>query len=187
MNKTSELEIPDISMYGMLRRSAEKHPNAFALDYMGNKILYSALRRLYTEYDYMFLDCPPSLELITVNALTAADSVIIPMQCEYYALEGIADLINSIRICSSRLNRRLHIEGILLTMYDSRANLTLQVENELRKFMPDKVYQTVIPRSVRLSEAPSHGLPGIVYDRNNRGSRAYMALAEEFLRKNEGK
>ena len=151
------------------------------------KILYSALRRLYTEYDYMFLDCPPSLELITVNAMTAADSVIIPMQCEYYALEGIADLINGIRLCSSRLNRRLHIEGILLTMYDSRANLTLQVENELRKFMPDKVYQTVIPRSVCLSEAPSHGLPGIVYDRNNRGSRAYMALAEEFLRKNEGK
>jgi chromosome partitioning protein len=135
----------------------------------------------------MFLDCPPSLELITVNALAAADSVLIPMQCEYYALEGIADLISSIRMCSSRLNRRLHIEGILLTMYDARANLTLQVENELRRFMPDKVYQTVIPRSVRLSEAPSHGLPGVVYDRNNKGSKAYFALAEEFLNKNEGK
>ena len=134
------------------------------------KILYTALQRLYTEYDYMFLDCPPSLE-----------------QCEYYALEGIADLISSIRMCSSRLNRRLHIEGILLTMYDARANLTLQVENELRRFMPDKVYQTVIPRSVRLSEAPSHGLPGVVYDRNNKGSKAYFALAEEFLNKNEGK
>ena len=143
------------------------------------KILYTA--------DYIFLDCPPSLELITVNALAAADSVLIPMQCEYYALEGIADLISSIRMCSSRLNRRLHIEGILLTMYDARANLTLQVENELRRFMPDKVYQTVIPRSVRLSEAPSHGLPGVVYDRNNKGSKAYFALAEEFLNKNEGK
>jgi len=151
------------------------------------KVLYTALQRLYTEYDYMFLDCPPSLELITVNALAAADSVLIPMQCEYYALEGIADLISSIRMCSSRLNRRLHIEGILLTMYDARANLTLQVENELRRFMPDKVYQTVIPRSVRLSEAPSHGLPGVVYDRNNKGSKAYFALAEEFINKNEGK
>ena len=151
------------------------------------KVLYRCLQRLYTDYDYMFLDCPPSLELITVNALTAADSVLIPMQCEYYALEGIADLIASIRLCSSRLNSRLRIEGILLTMYDARANLTLQVENELRKFMPDKVYQTVIPRSVRLSEAPSHGLPGVVYDRNNKGSKAYQTLAEEFLSRNEGK
>ena len=151
------------------------------------KILYYALQRLYTEYDYIFLDCPPSLELITVNALAAADSVLIPMQCEYYALEGITDLIGSIRLCSSRLNSRLRIEGILLTMYDARANLTLQVENELRKFMPDKVYQTVIPRSIRLSEAPSHGLPGVVYDKSNKGSKAYLALAEEFLLRNEGK
>ncbi|MBR0161404.1 MAG: ParA family protein [Oscillospiraceae bacterium] len=149
-------------------------------------VLYNALRRVYTEYDYIFLDCPPSLELITVNALAAADSILIPMQCEYYALEGIADLIGSVRLCSSRLNSRLRIEGILLTMYDARANLTLQVENELRRFMPDKVYQTVIPRSVRLSEAPSHGLPGVVYDKNNKGSKAYMALADEFLKKNEG-
>ena len=150
------------------------------------KVLYQALLRLYTDYDYIFLDCPPSLELITVNAMAAADSVIIPMQCEYYALEGIADLLGSIRLCAGRLNSRLKIEGILLTMYDARARLTLQVEQELRRFMPDKVYQTVIPRSVRLSEAPSHGLPGIVYDKNNKGSRAYQQLAEEFLRKNEG-
>ena len=121
------------------------------------------------------------------DALTAADSVLIPMQCEYYALEGITDLIGSIRLCSSRLNSRLRIEGILLTMYDARANLTLQVENELRKFMPDKVYKTVIPRSVRLSEAPSHGLPGVIYDKNNRGSKAYLSLAEEFLSRNEGR
>ncbi len=151
------------------------------------KVLYRALQRLYTEYDYIFLDCPPSLELITVNALAAADSVLIPMQCEYYALEGIADLISSIRLCSSRLNRRLKIEGILLTMYDARSNLTIQVENELRRFMPDKVYETVIPRSVRLAEAPSHGVPGVVYDRSNKGSRAYMALAQEFLSKNRGR
>ena len=148
------------------------------------KVLYRALQQLYSEYDFIFLDCPPSLELITVNALTAADSVLIPMQCEYYALEGLADLIGSIRLCSSRLNRRLKIEGILLTMYDSRSNLTTQVENELRRFMPDKVYQTVIPRAVRLSEAPSHGLPGVVYDKSNKGSKAYQLLAEEFLSRN---
>ena len=146
-------------------------------------VLRRALLPLYGDYDYILLDCPPSLELLTVNALVTADSVLIPMQCEYYALEGIADLMTSIKLCSKRLNRRLQIEGIVLTMYDARANLTTQVANELRRHMPDKVYETVIPRSVRLSEAPSHGLPGVVYDRNNKGSRAYMALAEEFSRR----
>ena len=148
-------------------------------------VLKDKISALYSEYDYIFLDCPPSLELLTVNALVAADSVLIPMQCEYYALEGIADLLTSIKMCSKRLNRRLGIEGIVLTMYDSRANLTLQVENELRKHLGDKVYTTVIPRSVRLSEAPSHGTPGVVYDRVNRGSKGYMALAAEFLKRNE--
>ena len=149
------------------------------------RVLKEALTPLFSEYDYMLIDCPPSLELLTVNALTAADSVLIPMQCEYYALEGIADLLTSIRICSRRLNRRLSVEGIILTMYDARANLTQQVANELRKHMPDKVYNTVIPRSVRLSEAPSHGQPGVVYDRVNKGSKAYMSLAAEFLARNE--
>lgn len=144
-------------------------------------ILKEAIASLYSEYDYIFLDCPPSLELLTVNALVAADSVLIPMQCEYYALEGIADLMTSIKMCSKHLNRRLDVEGIVLTMYDSRANLTVQVENELRKYLGSKVYDTVIPRSVRLSEAPSHGQPGVIYDRVNRGSKAYMALAVEFL------
>ena len=148
-------------------------------------VLKEALAPLFSEYDYMLIDCPPPLELLTVNALTAADSVLIPMQCEYYALEGIADLMTSIKMCSRRLNRRLTIEGIILTMYDARANLTQQVANELRRHLPDKVYNTVIPRSVRLSEAPSHGLPGVVYDRVNKGSKAYMALAAEFLAKNE--
>ncbi|MCR5844819.1 MAG: ParA family protein [Oscillospiraceae bacterium] len=148
-------------------------------------VLKDKISALYSEYDYIFLDCPPSLELLTVNALVAADSVLIPMQCEYYALEGIADLLTSIKMCSKRLNRRLGIEGIVLTMYDSRANLTTQVENELRKHLGDKVYTTVIPRSVRLSEAPSHGIPGVVYDRVNRGSKGYMALAAEFLKRNE--
>ena len=150
-------------------------------------VLKDALAALFSEYDYMLIDCPPSLELLTVNALTAADSVLIPMQCEYYALEGIADLMTSIRMCSRRLNRRLSIEGIVLTMYDARANLTQQVANELRRHLADKVYSTVIPRSIRLSEAPSHGLPGVVYDRVNKGSKAYMALAAEFLAKNENR
>ena len=148
-------------------------------------VLKDALNRLYSEYDYMFIDCPPSLELLTVNALTAADRVLIPMQCEYYALEGITDLLTSIKMCARRLNKRLGIEGIVLTMYDARANLTTQVANELRKYMGEKLYSTVIPRSVRLSEAPSHGLPGVVYDRVNKGSKAYMALAAEFLARNE--
>lgn len=143
-------------------------------------VLKSALLPLFSDYDYIFMDCPPSLELLTVNALVAADSVLIPMQCEYYALEGIADLMTSIKMCNKRLNRRLEVEGIVLTMYDARANLTTQVSNELRKHLASKIYDTVIPRSIRLSEAPSHGMPGVAYDKTNKGSRAYMALAEEF-------
>lgn len=143
-------------------------------------VLRDALLSLFSEYDNLFIDCPPSLELLTVNALVAADSVLVPMQCEYYALEGIADLMTSIRMCSRRLNRRLTVEGVVLTMYDGRMNLTLQVANELRRYLGDKVYDTVIPRSIRLSEAPSHGMPGVIYDKSNKGSRAYLALAEEF-------
>ena len=149
-------------------------------------VLKNALLRLYSDYDYILIDCPPSLELLTVNALVAADSVLIPMQCEYYALEGIADLMTSIKMCSRRLNRSLRVEGIVLTMYDGRANLTLQVAEELRRHLKNQVYQTVIPRSVRLSEAPSHGLPGVVYDKANKGSKAYMALAEEFDLRSKG-
>ena len=143
-------------------------------------VLKNALQKLFSDYDYIFIDCPPSLELLTVDALVAADSVLIPMQCEYYALEGIADLMTSIKMCSKRLNRRLRVEGIVLTMFDARANLTNQVAGELRKHLGDKVYQTVIPRNIRLSEAPSHGIPGVMYDKSNKGSKAYMALAEEF-------
>lgn len=148
-------------------------------------VLKNALIGLYTDYDYILIDCPPSLELLTVNALVAADSVLVPMQCEYYALEGLADLMTSIKMCSRRLNRRLQIEGIVLTMYDGRMNLTNQVEAELRRHLGDKVYQTVIPRSIRLSEAPSHGVPGVVYDKTNKGSKAYLRLAEEFAVRSE--
>jgi chromosome partitioning protein len=147
------------------------------------RTLRNAVAKLYTDYDYVLIDCPPSLEMLTVNALVAADSVIIPMHCEYYALEGIVDLITSIKLGKKKLNPRLDVEGIVLTMYDSRMNLTTQVAAELKAFLPNKVYNTVIPRSVRLAEAPSHGLPGIVYDKTNRSSRAYMSLAEEFLRR----
>jgi len=149
-------------------------------------VMKNALMTLYSDYDYILIDCPPSLELLTVNALTAADSVLVPMQCEYYALEGIADLMTSIKLCKKRLNRRLEVEGIVLTMYDARTNLTAQVAAELRKYLGDKVYETVIPRSVRLSEAPSHGVPGVLYDRTNRGSRAYTELAREFIKRCEG-
>ena len=144
-------------------------------------VLKKALLSLYADYDFIFIDCPPSLELLTVNALVAADSVLIPMQCEYYALEGITDLMTSIKMCNRRLNRRLEVEGIVLTMYDSRMNLTTQVENELRKFLGSKVYETVVPRSIRLSEAPSHGIPGIEYDKYNKGTKAYIVLAQEFI------
>lgn len=144
-------------------------------------VLKNALQLVYNDYDYIFIDCPPSLALLTINALVAADSVIIPMQCEYFALEGIADLMGSIRLCKKRLNPALSVQGIVLTMYDTRTNLTQQVTAELKNYFGDKVYETAIPRSVRLSEAPSHGKPGVSYDRIGKGSRAYMKLAYEFL------
>ena len=146
-------------------------------------VLKDALQLVYNDYDYIFIDCPPSLELLTLNALVAADSVLIPMQCEYYALEGIADRMTTIKLCNKRLNPSLKIQGIVLTMYDSRTNLTQQVAFELKEYFGGKVYETVIPRSVRLSEAPSHGKPGVAYDKIGKGSRAYMRLAEEFLKK----
>lgn len=150
-------------------------------------ILKDALQLVYNDYDYIFIDCPPSLELLTINALVGADSVLIPMQCEYYALEGITDLVTTIKMCNKRLNPNLRIQGIVLTMYDSRTNLTQQVAFELREFFKGLVYETAIPRSVRLSEAPSHGKPGVAYDKINKGSRAYMKLADEFIRREGGR
>ena len=144
------------------------------------------LQLVYNDYDFIFLDCPPSLELLTLNCLVAADGVLIPMQCEYYALEGIADLMTTIKLCNRRLNKSLKIQGIVLTMYDQRTNLAQQVANELDSHFGSLVYDTEIPRSVRLSEAPSHGKPGVYYDRIGKGSRAYHKLADEFL-KREGR
>ena len=146
--------------------------------------LKDALDTLRDEYDYIFIDCPPSLGLLTVNALVAADTVLVPMQCEYYSLEGLSQLVTSIRAVKRSMNPGIDIEGILLTMYDGRTNLTIQVAEEVKKYFGKKVYKTVIPRNVRLSEAPSHGLPILAYDRTSRGALAYGAVADEFLEKN---
>jgi len=146
--------------------------------------LKDALDKLSPDYDYIFIDCPPSLELLTLNALCAADTVLVPVQCEYYALEGLSDLMNTVRRMKQRLNPGLELEGVLLTMYDGRTNLSLQVAEEVKRHFPGKVYATVIPRNVRLSEAPSHGKPVIAYDSLSRGAEAYSALAEEFAFRN---
>ncbi|MBR3704271.1 MAG: ParA family protein [Oscillospiraceae bacterium] len=148
-------------------------------------LLRNALHQLSQNYDYIFIDCPPSLELLTLNALCAADSVIVPVQAEYFALEGLSDLMNTIRIVRRSLNKSLELEGVLLTMYDTRTNLAMQVAEEVKRFFPGKVYSTVIARNVRLSEAPSHGKPITAYDRTSRGCEAYTALAQEFIRKSE--
>ena len=147
-------------------------------------LLRRALERLAPNYDYIFVDCPPSLELLTLNGLCAADSALVPVQSEYFALEGLSDLMYTIRAVRRALNPQLELEGVLLTMFDSRTNLAVQVAEEVKRFFPGKVYSTVIPRNVRLSEAPSHGKPICAYDRASRGCEAYAALAEEFLRKN---
>ena len=141
--------------------------------------LAASLGELNGEYERVFIDCPPSLGLLTVNALTAADGVLIPIQTEYYALEGLSQLVNTIRRVREGLNARLEIDGVLLTMYDGRTNLSAQVADEVRRHMNGTVYQTVVPRSVRLSEAPSHGLPIALYDPSSRGAHAYRQLAGE--------
>lgn len=145
-------------------------------------ILKNALAPIQEEYDYIFFDCPPSLGLITLNALTASDSFLVPIQCEYYALEGLSQLMATVRMVKRLYNPLIELEGVLLTMYDGRLNLTQQVVTEVKNFFPKKVYATVIPRNVRLSEAPSFGEPVIYYDRASRGSESYFALADEFLK-----
>jgi chromosome partitioning protein len=145
------------------------------------RVLKKALAPFRNNYDYIFIDCPPSLGLLTVNALTAADGVIIPVQCEYYALEGLTALMNTIKLIKQDLNPDLVIEGVLLTMYDSRNNLAEQVAQEVRKYFGDKVYTTIIHRNVALSEAPSHGKPVLLYDIRSRGAQSYLELAKEVI------
>ena len=146
-----------------------------------NYRLRTALRKVQHLYDYIFIDCPPSLELLTVNALAAAEGILIPVQCEYYALEGLTDLMTTLRMVKKRINPTLEIFGVALTMFDGRTNFSTQVAQEVRRHFPGKVYATVVPRNVRLAEAPSHGLPVTVYDRHSRGAQAYRAIAQEIL------
>jgi chromosome partitioning protein len=145
--------------------------------------LKKALETVRASYDFILVDCPPSLELLTLNALVAADSVLVPVQCEYFALEGLTDLVSTLKRLNQRLNPGLTIEGLIMTMYDKRTNFSEQVAQELRNHFGEKVFETEIPRNVRLSEAPSHGKPVIVYDRMSKGSRAYLRLASEFLKR----
>ena len=147
------------------------------------KLLKTALAPIWDRYDYIFLDCPPSLGLITLNALTAADTFLVPIQCEYYALEGLSQLMATVRQIKRLYNPYIELEGVLLTMFDGRLNLTQQVVTEVKKFFPKKVYAAVIPRNVRLSEAPSFGQPILYFDRSSKGAQAYIALAKEFLKK----
>ncbi len=143
--------------------------------------LKNAIKPVKDDFDFIFIDTPPSLGLITVNTLTAADSVLIPIQCEFYALEGVSQLISTVKKVKNALNPSITVEGVLLTMYDSRTNLAIQVADEVKKFFPNKVYKTVIPRNVRLSEAPGFGQPIIYYDGGSKGAEGYMSLAKEFL------
>jgi len=148
------------------------------------RILYSAVHSIHERYRYILIDCPPSLGLLTLNALVAADSVLIPVQCEYYALEGLSHLTDTLRRVRGSLNPSLEIEGIILTMHDARNNLSEEVAREVRKHFGDKVFQTVIPRNVTLGEAPSHGKPAILYDIRSKGAQSYLSLAKEILNEN---
>jgi len=164
---------------------ADRNLTGAEIEMVGLLAREQRLRRLLHpiahEFNYIFIDCPPSLGLLTLNALVAADAVLIPLHCEYFALEGLAELISTVRRVRSALNPGLDIEGVLLTMVDDRTNLGQQVSREVRSFFKEKTYNTVIPRNVRLGEAPSHGMPVVLYDVRSRGAEAYLALAREFL------
>ena len=146
----------------------------------------AAIAEVASDYDFIFLDCPPSLSLLTLNGLCAADSVLIPMQCEYYALEGLSDLVQTLKKVRAHLNPGLEIEGILRTMYDPRNTLALNVAAELERHFGDKLYRTMVPRNIRLAEAPSHGVPALRLEKNSKGAQAYLALAGEMLRRGKG-
>ncbi len=166
----------NISLAGAELELAMKDDRAF--------ILKNSIAKIKNDYDFIFIDCPPSLGLITLNSFSAADSVLIPIQCEYYALEGLSQLTNTIKTVKQKFNPDLAIEGILMTMFDARTNLSIQVVDEVKKYFRDKVYGTIIPRNVRLSEAPSFGQPIIEYDKHSKGAECYGDLAEEVIRRN---
>ena len=162
---------------------AVRHTRIETLDVLPSRIELAGA--VIDRYDYIFIDCPPSLGLLTLNALTASDSLLVPIQCEYYALEGLSQLMNTVKLVRRSLNHSLDIQGVVLTMFSARLNLCVQVVEEVKHFFKDKVYNTIIPRSVRMSEAPSHGLPITLYDPRNVGARAYTSLAEEFIKREE--
>ncbi len=185
-NEQNRLAPRNLSGSGPSRHGDLRHHGASQYHHCGldrEHLLRKALEVLSPGYDFIFVDCPPSLELLTVNALCAADSLLVPVQCEYYALEGLSDLLSTVRLVKRSLNPRLVLEGVLLTMFDSRTNLSLQVAEEVKRHFPGQVYATVIPRNVRLSEAPSHGKPVTAYDPYSRGAEAYRLLAEEIAAK----
>lgn len=150
------------------------------------KILKEKIKSIEGDYDYIFIDCPPSLGIITVNALTASQSVLIPIQAEFYALEGVGQLVNTVQLVKKSLNSKLEIEGIILTMYDNRTKLSNEVANEVKKYFSDKLYNTTIPRNIRLAESPSYGLPIVLYDDKCKGAECYYNLTEEFLKRQKG-
>ncbi len=184
---TGERSVSDVlrrTPYGdLLPSSASLAGAGVEMAAMENReyILKGILDGLAADYDYIFIDCPPSLELLTVNGLCAAESILVPVQCEYFALEGLSDLMSTLRAVKARLNPGLQIFGVLLTMFDGRTNFSLQVAQEVRRHFPGKVFSTVIPRNVRLAEAPSHGLPIQIYDRHSRGAKAYDQLVREII------
>lgn len=145
----------------------------------------SSISPLRDEYDFIIMDCPPSLGLLTINALTASDTILVPIQCEYYALEGLSQLMNTVKLVQKHLNPSLDVEGVVLTMFDARTNLSIQVVDEVKKYFKNKVYRTIIPRNVRLSEAPSYGLPIILYDAKSKGAECYLELADEVIEYSE--
>ncbi len=167
---TVDLAAADVSLVSMPQRE---------------KVLKKVLDEVKDKYDFIMIDCSPSLGLLTINALTASDSVIIPMQCEFYALDGLTQLMNTIRLVKYHLNPDLDVEGVVRTMKDNRSNLINQVSQEIIKFFKNKVFDTYIPRNIRLAEAPSHGLPIVLYDPSSKGAEAYLSLAEEFLNRNK--
>lgn len=198
----------DVTVYDLLISDVEpkeaiKHSKHCNVDIIGSNIdlagaeiemvvlekreylLKNALNKIRHLYDFIFIDCPPSLGLLTLNALAASNSILIPIQPEYFALEGVSKLVNTVRQVKKGINPSLVMEGVLLTMYDGRLNLTLQVADEVKKYFGDKVYKTVIPRNVRLCEAPSHGMPALVYDRYSKGALTYRELGKEFLNNNK--
>lgn len=150
-------------------------------------ILKNAIEKSQNKYDFIIMDCPPSLSMLTINAMTAADSIIVPIQCEYYALEGLSQLIHTIHLVQDRLNSKLEIEGVVFTMYDARTNLSLEVVENVKDNLKQNIYKTIIPRNVRLAEAPSHGMPINIYDKKSAGAESYRLLAEEVVNKDQRK